>query len=341
VSENSNEVETLLAGLRAAGERTRLRLLYLLSDGELNVKELTCILGQSQPRVSRHLKLLCEAGLLERYREGSWVLFRISETGVPGALSRLIAELIPPDSPEIARDLARRDDIRRARAKAAARYFQQNAAAWDRLRSLHVAETAVEARILDVLGDERADALLDLGTGTGRMLEMLGDRIGHGVGIDTSHAMLAIARANLEAAGLSHCQVRHGDLFHLAYDNAAADLVTIHQVLHYLDDPALAVQEAARTLKPGGRMLVVDFAPHELEFLREQHAHRRLGISDTQVRGWLEKAGLETLRHEVLPPETGTEEEGLTVSIWLARAPVVPELATPVPGVAVKGVARR
>jgi len=316
-----NTLETLLAGLRAAGERTRLRLLFLLSHAELNVKELTQILGQSQPRISRHLKLLCEAGLLERHREGSWVLFRLSDGGIPGALARMIVEMVSSASAEIQRDLGRLDDVRRAREQAAAAYFRANAADWDKIRSLHISESEVEHAILDSLGEQRAVSLLDLGTGTGRMLELLADRIGQGTGIDSSHAMLAIARSNLERAGVTQCRVRHGDLFHLPYDDGAVDLITIHQVLHYLDDPGRALQEAARVLAPGGRMLIVDFAPHEVEFLREDHAHRRLGIADEQMQSWLARAGLEAGRHRVLPPKEAGREEGLTVSIWLARAP--------------------
>ncbi len=338
VTGDQNDVEVLLSCLRAAGERTRLRLLYLLSRGELNVKELTRILGQSQPRVSRHLKLLCEAGLLERYREGSWVLFRVRETGIAGAVLRLIGELIPPDSAEVERDLKRLHEIKQVRADAAAKYFQKNAAAWDKIRSLHVAEEAVERKFASLLGDEPIDLLIDLGTGTGRVLELLADRIGQGIGVDTSHAMLGIARDNLERNGLTHCQVRHADIFHLPYDNASADVVTVHQVLHFLDDPAPALQEAARTLKPGGRMLIVDFAPHELEFLRDGHAHRRLGIAEAQMAAWISRAGLELVSHDVLPPESGTPEEGLTVSIWLARAPAQAGLTSSIPGVSIKGV---
>lgn len=312
-------LETLLTGLRAAGERTRLRLLFLLSHGELNVKELTQILGQSQPRVSRHLKLLCEAGLLERHREGSWVLFRLADAGVPGALARLIVDLMPPASAEVQRDLRRLDEVRRARDVAAAEYFKANAREWDKIRSLHVAEEDVESAVLAAVGDGPIETLLDLGTGTGRLLELLADRIEQGIGIDSSHAMLAIARANLERSGLSHCQVRHADLFHLPYDNGSIDLITVHQVLHYLDDPGRALQEAARVLRPGGRLLIIDFAPHELEFLRENHAHRRLGIDNDQMQGWLDKTGLTVQRHHMLPPMDGGPDEGITVSIWLVN----------------------
>lgn len=313
-------LETLLTGLRAAGERTRLRLLFLLSHGELNVKELTQILGQSQPRISRHLKLLCEAGLLQRHREGSWVLFRVADAGMPGALARLIVDLMPPGSTEVQRDLRRLDEVRRAREIAASEYFKANAKEWSKIRSLHIAEEDVEKAVLAVVGEAPIGTLLDLGTGTGRLLELFAERIEQGIGIDASHAMLAIARANLEGARLSHCQVRHGDLFHLPYDNGSMDLITVHQVLHYLDDPGRALQEAARVLRADGRLLIVDFAPHELEFLRENHAHRRLGIENGQMQKWLARAGLAVRSHQVLPPVGGEANDGITVSVWLAVA---------------------
>lgn len=311
-------MDHLLTGLRAAGEKTRLRLLFVLSHGELNVKELTQILGQSQPRISRHLKLLCEAGLLERHREGSWVLFRLADSGAPGALARMIVNLVPGDDASVRRDIQRLEAVRESRNRRAAEYFTANAARWDRIRSLHVAEHDVEAAMLDALGG-RIGTLLDLGTGTGRVLELLADRVGYGIGIDSSQEMLACARARLEKADLDHCQVRHGDLFHLPYDSGSKDAITIHQVLHYLDDPLAALQEAARVLKPGGRLMVADFAPHELEFLREEHAHRRLGISAGQMESWIGDAGLALVSRDALPPAGDPKEEGLTVSIWLAE----------------------
>ncbi len=313
-------MDHLLLGLRAAGEKTRLRLLFVLSHGELNVKELTQILGQSQPRVSRHLKLLCEAGLLERYREGSWVLFRLAASGSVGALARTIVNLVPGDNATLRRDLQRLDAVRDARSRTAANYFKANAAQWDKIRSLHISEDEVEAVMRRVLGEERIGTLLDLGTGTGRVLELFADQVDYAIGIDSSQEMLGYARAKLEKAGLNHCQVRHGDLFHLPYDSDSKDVITIHQVLHFLNDPLAALQEAARVLKPGGRLVVVDFAPHELEFLRDEHAHRRLGISSVQMEDWLEETGLPLVEQQALPPDGTAEDEGLTVSIWLARS---------------------
>ncbi|WP_246737450.1 metalloregulator ArsR/SmtB family transcription factor [Nordella sp. HKS 07] len=312
-------MDELLAGMRAIAETTRLRLLFVLSHGEFNVSELTQILGQSQPRVSRHLKLMTEAGLLSRYKEGSWVLFRLSDEPPGAALARAIVDLLPGTDPVLISDIARLQEIRRQRAEAAASYFRTNAANWERLRSLHVSESDVEAAMLDIAGMGALGSFLDLGTGTGRILSLFADRAAQAIGIDQSREMLGVARANLEAASLRQAQVRQGDIYALPFPNAAADFVTIHQVLHYLDDPGRALTEAARVLKPGGRLLIVDFAPHDLEHLRDQHAHRRLGIASDVMASWLRRADLQLVRERTLAPPKGNGSAGLTVSLWLAE----------------------
>ena len=321
-------MEELLAGLRAAAEATRVRILFVLSHGEFNVSELTQILGQSQPRVSRHLKLMAEAGLVTRHKEGNWVLFRLSEANLGGALTRAIVGLRPGADQELARDLARLDDVRAARAEAASRYFSDNAARWDELRSLYVKEEDVEAAMLRLMGGDPIRLLVDLGTGTGSVLKSFAATAGQAIGIDSSRAMLAIARANMDRLGARHIQVRHGDLYALPFADASADAVTIHQVLHYLDDPGRALNEAARILEPGGRLLIADFAPHELEQLREQHAHRRLGVAAEHLAQWLQRAGLSLVHHDILPPPWRKESPGLTVSLWLAVKPPIADAIT-------------
>jgi ubiquinone/menaquinone biosynthesis C-methylase UbiE/DNA-binding transcriptional ArsR family regulator len=316
-------MEELLAGLRAIAETTRLRLLFVLSHGEFNVSELTQILGQSQPRVSRHLKLMTEAGLLSRYKEGSWVLFRLREQAMGGALARAIVDLLPGADILLASDLARLEEIRRQRAEAAAAYFAKNAANWEKLRSLHVREEDVEAAMLRIAGTKTVDTYLDLGTGTGRILRLFAPHADQAIGIDASREMLAVARANLDSSSLRRTQVRHGDIYALPFPNASADLITIHQVLHYLDEPHRALSEAFRVMKPSGRLMVVDFAPHQLEELRERHAHRRLGVANEMMASWLHRAGLALTSHEVLPPPARNGKTGLTVSIWLANRPPV------------------
>ena len=311
-------MEDLLTGLRAAAEATRVRLLFILSHGEFNVSELTQILGQSQPRVSRHLKLMVEAGLIDRHKEGNWVLFRLREDGVGGALTRSIASLLPAHDPDLSRDLARLEEVKRQRAEVASNYFASNAANWERLRSLHVREENVEQAMLSMLGNGSFNSLVDLGTGTGRILALLAPRAQQAVGVDSSREMIAIARANVEREQLRHAQIRHGDIYALPFQNAAADLITVHQVLHFLEDPLRALVEARRILAPEGRLLIVDFAPHQREELQVAHAHRRLGISTEQITVWLNRAGLTLLHHKMLPPPHADQDNGLTVSLWLA-----------------------
>lgn len=317
----------VLAALRGAGEATRLRILALLATTEHNVKDLTQILIQSQPRISRHLKLMAEAGIITRFREGSWVFFRIADTGPEGALARAIVDSLDPSDLTLARDRARAQSVQKARAEAAQDYFKAHAAEWDSIRALHVAESQVEEAMEQALGPGPFELLVDLGTGTGRILELFGPRAEKALGFDLNHDMLAYARAKLEREGLAQAQVRHGDLYNIPLPDGAADAVVVHQVLHFLDDPAAAVAEAARLLAPGGRLLVVDFAPHELEFLREQSAHRRLGFGRVQLGRMMEATGLKLLSFQDLnplgapPPDKASPEGKLTVSLWLGQKP--------------------
>jgi ArsR family transcriptional regulator len=215
-------------------------------------------------------------------------------------------------------DRARLSAVRDQRAQAAQSFFARLAPDWDRIRSLHVPEATVEAAVVDALGSKPIRSLVDLGTGTGRMLQLLAPGAERAVGLDASHAMLSVARANLEKAGLTRIELRQGDIYAPPFPRNAFDLVIIHQVLHYLDDPARAIREAARLVAPGGRILVVDFAPHSLEFLREAQAHRRLGFAAEQVAGWLDDVGLDcTLTRKLAPPRKGAEK--LTVTLWLGQ----------------------
>lgn len=310
-------LDRLVDTMKAAAESSRLRILALLSHGDLTVSDLTDILGQSQPRVSRHLKLLLEAGLIGRYQEGSWAYFTLAETDaqrdfVTGLVSRIRA-----GDAQIERDQERLATVKRRRQDRAADYFRSNAARWDEIRALHAPDKAVEAALLKAIGKRPFQSMLDLGTGTGRLLEIFAPLYRRGVGIDLSREMLAVARANLDRAGVANAQVRQGDLFAPPVERDAFDLVTMHQVLHYLDDPAGAIAEAARLLRPGGRLVIVDFAPHALEFLREEHAHMRLGFTDRQIADWLEEAGLDLDDTQDFEPRSAGA--ALTVKLWIAR----------------------
>jgi SAM-dependent methyltransferase len=321
-------MDRLVLMLRAAGDPTRLRLLLLLRQAELTVSELVEIVGQSQPRVSRHLKLLGEAGLVERFKEGSWVFCRAADRGTGAELGAAIAGLADPALQEA--DKVRLAHVRQVRANAAAAYFKSNAAQWERIRALHAPDRDVEDAIARHLTSIHIENFLDAGTGTGRMLELIAPHAGRAVGIDVSPDMLAIARDRLLRGNIPNTQVRLGDIYRLPFPNGSAgpnggnggnagfDVVLFHQVLHYLDDPGAAVAEAARVMAAGGRLLIADFAPHKEEFLRDEFAHRRLGFSDREVEGWFATGGLTGAGSETIAPQ-GADEK-LTVKLWLATA---------------------
>lgn len=309
-----------MAGLRAAGEVSRLRALALLARGELAVGELAFALGQSQPRVSRHMKVLTESGLAERAPEGAWVFYRLPSESAPAR--RLVDDLVAtldPNDPAIRGDLARLSEVRAARAEAADAYFARSAEDWQRLAALHLPEVEIDAAMRDAAGAGPFDLMIDVGAGQGRMIEAFADRVRRAEGFDTSRQMLAIARAKLDALPNGKATVRLGDIYDPPVAAGTADLVTVHQVLHFLPDPGRAVAQAASLLKPGGRLVIADFAPHTLEFLREHHAHRRLGFSDEQMRAWCAAAGVPDLNIRTLAPKKKQADDGkdtLTVKIW-------------------------
>lgn len=307
-------LDTLLVGLRAAGEHTRLRILALCARGELSVSELTQILGQSQPRVSRHLKLMVEAGLLERLPEGAQVYFRVSDRVEVSKLAHALVGLIPESDMSLNRDLSRLQQVRDARTKRAQDYFQKVAKSWDTIRAMHVPHQQLEQALLEAVGSEPVGELLDIGTGTGRMLQILADRVTRGVGVDLSSGMLAVARSNIEQAGMAHIHVRKGDMYQLPQDDASIDLAILHMVLHYSDDPAEVIREASRVLRKDGRLILVDFAAHTEEYLRSEFKHHRLGFSDDEISQYFEATGF-----SVQPESRQLTGDPLTIKIWQAH----------------------
>ena len=304
---------------QALADPTRLRILALLRLMELSVGELAQVLGQSQPRVSRHLKILSDAAVLERRKEGSWVFLTLADPERVAPMFELVDGWADAATRAmVAADAARTETIRADRTEAANRYFAGHAEVWDQIRSLHVAESEVERAIDRTLGRRPLGRLVDIGTGTGRMIELFGPRSSQSVGIDRSSEMLRLARVKLESAGISS-SLRQGDMYALPLADHSADSVIIHQVLHYAHSPATAIAEAARVLAPGGTLLVVDFAAHEREELRERDAHIRLGFDDEVMGSWFAAAGLELDRVQHLK---GGE---LTVTLWRGVKAAIPQ----------------
>lgn len=307
--------------LRALADPTRLRIMRLLAHMELAVGELAQVLGQSQPRVSRHVRILCDAGLAERRKEGSWVFLRsaIGENRAPplgAAAARLLAVAERDDAAFAARcgeDRRHLTAIRAAREENAETYFARHAAEWDTLRVLHTPDGPVEAALGEALGSLSLGALLDVGTGTGRMAELFAPRASHVTALDKSPEMLRIARARLQRLPADQIELVQGDFTALPFDPASFDTLLFHQVLHYAQAPEQVLAEAARVTRAGGQIAVVDFAAHDREDLRTSHAHARLGFTDEQMLALLSDAGFAAAPAVALPGKP------LTVKIWTAR----------------------
>ena len=320
LNHSSFEMEDAVDVLKAIGEPTRMRLLILLSQSDLTVSDLTDILGQSQPRISRHLKLLADAGLIERYQEGAWAYFRSIKEGRNANLLRQIIEGLSRDDKILSHDHERLVSVKETRAAKAQEYFSLNAESWEEIRRHHVPEERVEKELCNIIGSAPINSLLDLGTGTGRILELLQGQYRRGLGVDASHRMLTIARDKLDKAGITHASVRQGDIFNLSFERQSFDLIIIHQVLHFLYDPAPAIKEATKMLSPGGRMVVIDFAPHDLDYLRSDFAHARLGFPHETVAEWMKSQGLDVEKISDLTPQN-EQDQKLTVTIWMGKDP--------------------
>lgn len=310
--------------MRAIGEPTRARIVNVLSEGECSVSDLCDILGQSQPRISRHLRLLVEAEVCARHREGNYVFFSLhrSEPTSHGAdsLVHLLVSALDRDDPVLAADLARLTTVRERRAELAHQHFAEVAERWDRERTLHTPDELVEPAIVHLLspnGHGIGD-VLDIGTGTGRMIELLAPMANRIVGLDSNPSMLRVARANLDRARIHHAELRQSDIFATSMPGSAFDVAVVHQVLHFLDDPARAIHAAADLVVDGGRVLVVDLPRHSNEALRVEHAHRRLGFTSEQMNGWFADAGLLQIDHQMVEPK-GRQTGLIAVGLWIAR----------------------
>lgn len=294
-----SDYEALLNGLKAAAEPTRLRLLGICARGEFTVSEIQEIVDQSQPRVSRHLKLLCTAGLLERHREQHWVYYRVPQIGSGAELARTLLSIVPEDDPQMELDRRRLNTVLDRRAEAARRLVAESGIGKE-VAQLDD-EDRVDVLILRTLGDEPIGELLDIGTGTGRMLRLVGERAERAVGIDISRAMLMLARSNLHAAGLDHLSVRHGNMYQLRFPDGSFDTVTIDQVLFQAEQPGEVLREAARVLRPGGRLLLLEFVTETTFGLFEQEHHDLAVIDEDLLAEWFGEAGLQKVISSRLP----------------------------------------
>ncbi len=324
-----NSFESILTALRSIAEESRLRIVSILLEGELTVTELSDVLGQSQPRVSRHLKILDDGGIIERYQEGSWVFYRLGND----PLMETLKTHIPVHDPVINQDLKRLEKLRTTYRKKASAFFEKNAAVWDQVRARFVPESVIEGHLLEIVGQENYRFHVDIGTGTGRMLQLFAESTRRAIGIDNSREMLSVARSNLAGASFRHCKVRAGDVYRLLLEDGCADLVTIHHVLHYLENPADAISEAARILAPDGLMIIVDYAPHRNEMFRSGFAHRRLGFPMDEIIELLRVAGLECKTLQTPGTPVANQQKGevdtLRVYIWTATREPKPS-GTPV-----------
>lgn len=312
-------LDDLLEQLKAVAEPTRLRIIAALESCELTVSEICDVLGQTQPRVSRHLRLLTDAKLLKRQAEGTSAYYGLQH-GNP--LLGSLTPLIDRTSPIVQRDQVRLDTVRADRADRAAEYFAQVAQDWDQLREVHAPTSEVEEAMLAAVDSPFVESVLDIGTGTGRILEVFAERTARGIGIDLSRQMLSVARARLDDDRLSHCTVRHADIYDLDVPDHSQDVVILHHVLHFLPDPASAIAVAAQRLAPGGTLLVVDFAAHDVERMRTDHAHSSLGFSDAEVTGWCTDLGLDGVDVQTFLPSPESSDSALTVTLWTAKKPI-------------------
>jgi len=309
-------MDRISTALKAMGHNERLRIMALLSHGELTVSELVKILGLSQPRITQYIKSLEEAGIIDRVKEGSWVFSRISRANKD--LFNLVSktlEMLPRDDAILLADRRRLDDVRAERSKDADAFFDMVASDDGQLGDEYLPRDDMDNKIHEILGDNRFDFMIDLGTGTGRMLKLLADKIERGAGVDNNSAMLKVARHRLSETGQTHLSVRHGELAATPFGAETSDLVTIHQVLHYLDEPADALREASRLLQGKGKLLIVDFAAHNQDDFRDKYAHRRLGFSDDDIRGWASDHGMNLTAIDNVSTGSGKPD----VRLWLCE----------------------
>ena len=309
-------MDAIATYLKTLGHPDRLRILALLSQGELTVSELVQILGLSQPRVTQYIKSLEQVGIVERMREGSWVFSRLkrgqqaNSAILAATLAALAGENALLDSDRDSLNKVRDDRSRQAEA-----FFASVANDLDQLGHEYLPQADIETALLSLVPGQEFSRMVDLGTGTGGMLKLFAPHIRSGVGVDDSVEMLRVARHTLSDDAYMHISIQQADLQDAPLKDGAADLVTLHQVLHFLEEPARAVNEAARLLVDDGHLLITDFALHDFDSYHEKYSHRRLGFSDQDMHQLLSDYGFELDQVRTLPASGPTTPD---VKIWHA-----------------------
>lgn len=299
--------------LKALADPCRLRLVAVLLRAEFTVQELTQILDMGQSRISRHLKILSEAGVLSVKRQGTWSYYRVGEDSAFFCAIRPAFERELEQLPQRREDLAAVALALEARRRRSLEFFDQHARTWDVLSRTLLPVPQYQERLLSLV--PTVDTLLEIGVGTGALLPDLSRRAAKVIGVDHSPAMLDEARRRLDHAGNSAAELRLGEMTHLPLADGGAGCVVANMVLHHAADPQAVLAEITRVLKPGGILVLADLARHEREWAREQLADQWLGFEEEELRGWLQGAGLGSIVIERVAAENGQEDVLLVTAV--------------------------
>src|SRR5512133_3174193 len=302
----------MLDTLKALADPCRLRLTAVLLAGEFTVQELTRILEMGQSRISRHLKILCEAGVLAVKHQGTWSYYRAGEDSNFFSAMRPVFERELEKLPERSRDLAAVAEVLEGRRRRSQEFFDRHARQWDDLARTLLPVPAYRQRLLDQVPE--GATLLEIGVGTGGLLTELAARARQVIGVDHSPAMLEEARRRLTAAGIGGIDLRLGEMSHLPLPDAAVECVVANMVLHHAAEPVAVLREVRRVLKTGGVLLLADLARHEREAAREQLADQWLGFEEPELISWLKAAGFTETAIQRITAAPGQE------SVLLVRA---------------------
>ncbi len=295
----------MLETLKALADPCRLRLTAVLLSGEFTVQELTRIMDMGQSRISRHLKILTEAGVLTVKRQGTWSYYRAGEecrffSAIRPAFERELEMLT-----ERSRDMAAVAEVLEERRRRSQEFFDRHARQWDDLARTLLPVPEYHKRLIKQVPE--GVTLLEIGIGTGALLIELAARAANVIGVDHSPAMLEEARRRLANDGVSSVELRLGEMSHLPLSDGSVGCVVANMVLHHAADPAAVLAEIRRVLVPGGVLLLADLARHEREAAREQLADQWLGFEENELTDWLKLAGFAVVTTELVAADPGQE----------------------------------